>query len=268
MSWQASDRLVSKIAEEVECRPVARFYRRAFEGQPGHNPGMKHFRTMAKEAVAWLSIMLTAGNCALTTSFDDVVPTGAGGQDGRASTSTVGSAPGVVPRSSFPPSPTPSGQGGLGAAGAVAPAANTISGMLGGQAFNLRSGFGARIGGESLDLILSSAEGLCDSTTSGKLHAGEMIVQAFGLQGTAPGVLTSDEVKYASVASGCQSGAAVENNVSRASDATSASISVTRLTTSVDGTLDIRFQDGSYVSGSFSVPFCALQADFEDAVCF
>ena len=148
----------------------------------------------------------------------------------------------------------------------------SFTGTLGGEAFVLRSGVGhvdAKDG--SLDLILSDAANLCDSIAAKKFHVGETLVQAYHLTGTAPGVFTSkpgnEDIKYASVRTTCTLGQAVESNIDKKGEATKAEFTISRLTaTEVEGKVTATFDDGSSVTGTFTVPICAA-SEAEGATC-
>lgn len=145
-----------------------------------------------------------------------------------------------------------------------------VTGTVGGEAFTFRSGIAHKGKEGSIDLILSDTEGLCDSLTQQKFHAGETIVQAYNLVGTAPGTFAAKEsdTKYASLKSTCASGQKINDHVDKAARATTSEITLTSVgATSVEGKISITFDDGSSVSGDFSVPVCGM-ADAEDATCY
>jgi hypothetical protein len=146
----------------------------------------------------------------------------------------------------------------------------SAAGTVGGKSFAIASGIGHLDKDGSLDLILSDAPGLCDAIQAQKFAPGTTIVQAYGLVGKAPGAFKSDheDVKYATVSPTCPSGQPIgEQNVAKAGRAKTTTIEVTTLgDTSVEGTIDVTFDDGSSVSGSFSVPMCS-QSQAEKATC-
>lgn len=136
----------------------------------------------------------------------------------------------------------------------------------------MKSGFAFKNADGTVDLVLSSLDGACDSAKGAKVHAGETLVQLFALTGTAPGAFTSanKDVKYATVAATCASGTPVSAGgaVSASGRATTSTVTISSLTASgAQGTLDLVFDDGSKASGSFDVPTCTATT-FENAVCF
>lgn len=160
--------------------------------------------------------------------------------------------------SSSSSAPSPSGGGG------------SLSGTVGGKAFTDASGIANVAGDGSIDLIFSSSPSLCDALTSGKLRAGETLVQAYGLEGTEPGTFTPkhDDVKFVRIGSACASGARITDHVEGTGRSTKSTFTISKRTSAlVEGTLSITFDDGSSVEGSFSVPVCATGSPDEDALC-
>ena len=143
-----------------------------------------------------------------------------------------------------------------------------ISGTLGGETFAFRSGLSRVKADGSVDVILSDAGQLCDSVTRQKFHPGETLLQVYHLAGTAPGKFTTDEIKYASVSTTCPSGQPIEGTaVAKKGRATSSDITLSSVTASVvEGKLTVSFDDGSTVTGSFSVPVCSA-SESENATC-
>lgn len=155
--------------------------------------------------------------------------------------------------------------GGSGASGS-----GQITGTVGGKAFAFRSGLAHVDKQGAVDLILSDAAALCDSVTQMKFHAGETIVQAYGLTGTVPGkfVPKNGDTKYASVASTCAAGQSVEGKIDKRGDATASEFTISSLSaTAVAGTFTMTFDDGSSLSGSFDLPVCA-QSEAEKSTCY
>jgi hypothetical protein len=141
----------------------------------------------------------------------------------------------------------------------------TFSGTLGGETFTFTSGYGHVNADGSLDLILSDVAGVCETFgVAKKAHAGETLVQAYALTGTAPGVFAASveqTIKYASVDPSCPSGQGVEGRTNKTGRATQSEISISKLTaTEVEGKLTLSFDDGSSLSGTFTVPTCASAA--------
>lgn len=143
-----------------------------------------------------------------------------------------------------------------------------ISGTLGGETFAFRSGLGHVGADGSVDVILSDAGQLCDAVTRQKFSAGETLLQAYHLVGKAPGKFTTSEIKYASVAATCPSGQPIEGTlVVQKGRATMSDVTLSSVTASViEGNLTVTFDDGSSVTGSFSVPICAT-SEAEKATC-
>lgn len=110
-----------------------------------------------------------------------------------------------------------------------------------------------------MEIVVSSMPGTCDSATQKNFTGGEILVQIYGLMGTAPGDLTSTEVKYAAIKQTCASGASVEANVDKASDVKgTTTVKITAKTDKqVEGSMDLKFEDGSFLKGTFKVPTCA-----------
>src|SRR5262249_5033303 len=149
-------------------------------------------------------------------------------------------------------------------------ATGTFSGTIGGKPFTMQSGLAHSDGAGSIDLVLSSQAGVCQSASAGKLHAGEMLVGLYGLTGTAPGTYTSanNDIKFASMQSTCASGTPVESAVDKSGRVTTSTITLQAVTSSdVQGTLDLKFDDGSAASGTFDVPTCASTLS-EGYVCY
>ena len=119
-----------------------------------------------------------------------------------------------------------------------------------------------------MEIIVSSMPATCDSAKQKVFTGGEIIVQVYGLMGTAPGDLTSTEVKYAAIKLMCASGASVEANVEKASDVKgSTTVKITaKSDTQVEGSMDVKFEDGSFLKGTFKVPTCASEIP-EGATC-
>jgi hypothetical protein len=148
------------------------------------------------------------------------------------------------------------------AANPVINASAPAEGTMGGMPFKLGSGFFRLDGVKGISLILSDMGGACDAATTGHIRAGGVVFQAYNLQGTTPGPLLSShfDVKYARVASACPVGAAVSPSwVSNFGDAleNKTLITITKLSaTWAEGTVDITFDDGSTLKGTFAVPAC------------
>lgn len=149
-----------------------------------------------------------------------------------------------------------------------------VSGTLGGRVFTFASGIAYLDGNGSLNVMLSDFPRLCDSVKLHKLHAGEAVVQAYGLKGSAPGTFSAaspamEDIKYASVGA-CSSGQPVESSIAKKSDDTTTSeITISKLgTTQVEGRLTLDFADGSSVSGSFFVPICPPPTDGAKSTCY
>jgi hypothetical protein len=103
-----------------------------------------------------------------------------------------------------------------------------------------------------------------------RAHAGEAIVQAYALVGTAPGTFTAttDHAKWIRVLSTCGAGEAVNDEIEASGAATTFTITVSSLTTTaVQGTASFTFDDGSMLSGTFDVPICTT-SDAENTTCF
>lgn len=146
-----------------------------------------------------------------------------------------------------------------------------ITGTVNGTSFAAASGFFFVDDTGKLDLIFSDKFGICDSAKQSKIHAGETMVQLYTLAGTAPGVFTSanGDVKYATVKPTCASDAPLgDSEVAAASRATTSTVTLSVVTsTKVEGTLDITFEDGSKVSGGFSVSACSVTIP-ESSTCY
>jgi hypothetical protein len=132
----------------------------------------------------------------------------------------------------------------------------TLSGVLGGN-FVPMSGYGHINDDGSIDLILSDFAGACDSAVANRLHSGETSLQAYGLTGTAPGVFASSQVvKYATVGT-CPSGQSVKFFISTYGRATMSKITLSKVTAAqIEGEMSATFDDGSHISGTFTVPTC------------
>lgn len=155
----------------------------------------------------------------------------------------------------------PDGDGG---ADATAPAAAPVTGTLAGKPFEAKSGF-ARVDGDgTVSLLFSSDDDLCAAAGAMRLRPGESLVQIYGLKGTAPGPFTTasplPDIKYVAIASGCPTGAhPVPDHVagSGRAEAMPPKVTLTVLDpSSAAGTIDITFDDGSRIAGSFAVPRC------------
>jgi hypothetical protein len=96
-----------------------------------------------------------------------------------------------------------------------------------------------------------------------------MLVQLYGMAGTAPGPFTSinGDIKYAIIASGCPSGQPVGADVAKAGRVKTATVTLSKTSPSVEGILDVTFDDGSSLSGGFVAPVCAATLP-ENSVCF
>jgi hypothetical protein len=145
----------------------------------------------------------------------------------------------------------------------------SLTGTVGGKAFTFQSGLAYVDKQGAVDILVSDGAGLCSSVTSQKFHAGETLVQVYNLKGKVPGAFTSDgDVKYASVNGSCASGQSVEGSVSAKGRVTKSDFSITKMTaTEVEGTLNITFDEGSTISGSFSLPICST-SEAEKATCY
>ncbi len=168
-----------------------------------------------------------------------------------------------------------SGSSSSGASG-TGPSASGPTGEVGGQPFTFKSGYftindGTHDTGAKglIDVVLSTADAVCDAAMQQKLHGGETLVQLYGLEGTAPGayVAVHDEIKYGRIKPTCPSGAPLEANADSAGRIQSSAVTLSRVDAAlVEGTIDLTFDDGSKLAGSFSVPSCTLHGDFK--VCF
>ena len=147
----------------------------------------------------------------------------------------------------------------------------SFSGTVGGKAFTFQSGLAYVKNSKRVDLIFSDYAGICESTQKVHLHAGETLLQAYGLEGTAPGKFTpaDNDVKYASIAASCASGQAIEGSVDKHSDVSAADVTLSSVSsTTVEGDITLTFKDGSNVSGHFAVPVCSVDNDLEHATCY
>jgi hypothetical protein len=167
-----------------------------------------------------------------------------------------------------------SSSGSTSSGGSSGSSGGTLTGTIGGASFTIKSGFGhmnpADGGQTSIDLVFSNVDAVCDSVTQGKLHAGEVIIQLYGMTGTAPGTFTSanGDVKYASVSATCASGQRAEQNIAKAGSVKTSTITISKLTsTDVEGNAELSFDDGSTLSGSFQVPICSATTP-ETSVCY
>lgn len=146
----------------------------------------------------------------------------------------------------------------------------TLTGTVAGKAFTDASAIANLAADGSVDLIFSTSPSLCDSLTAGKLRAGETLVQAYGLEGSAPGTFTPkhDDVKFVRIGAGCGAGARITDHVEGTGRSTKSTFTISKRTSAlVEGTLSITFDDGSSVEGSFAAPVCATGAPDEDALC-
>jgi hypothetical protein len=134
----------------------------------------------------------------------------------------------------------------------------TLSGILGGK-FVLNSGYGHMNDDGSIDVILSDFADACASAVANRAHAGETFLQAYGLRGTAPGVFASTQVvKYATEGGSCPSGQRASFAVVTYAQATVSKVTLSKVTASaVEGEMSATFNDGSHVSGTFTVPTCS-----------
>lgn len=146
-----------------------------------------------------------------------------------------------------------------------------VTGVINGKAFAATSGFFFVDPGGKIDLIISDKSGICDSVKQSKIHPGETMVQLYGLNGTAPGAFTSenDDIKYATIKATCASNQPVgDAEVDAASRATTSTVTISTSTaTKLEGTLNLTFEDGSSVSGSFSLGSCTSTVP-ETSACF
>lgn len=112
-----------------------------------------------------------------------------------------------------------------------------------------------------MEIIVSSMPATCDSATQKKFTGGEAIVQVYGLMGTAPDDLTSSEVKYVTIKQSCASGAPLDANIDKASRVKGTStVKITaKSAAQVEGSMDVTFEDGSFLKGTFKVPSCASE---------
>jgi hypothetical protein len=134
----------------------------------------------------------------------------------------------------------------------------------------MRSGFAFKAADGTVDLVFSNQDGLCESVKAAKLHAGEALVQAYRLAGTAPGTFTNaGDTKYVRVKATCTSGQPLgTGDIDKASRADTATFSLTQLSATVaTGTMSASYADGSSVAGSFSVPICEATVP-ETSACF
>jgi hypothetical protein len=197
---------------------------------------------------------------------DDTPPSGSSPSGGSSSTSAGG------PNSSSGSSPS-----------------GTLGGTLGGKAFVFKSGFFFKNQDGTLEVNFSDKEGACDDAKESKLTLGQTLVQLSKLgvrTGTttfggvtngvtvgpaAVGDVTSpDDWKYARVIDSCPAGTPVADAVvidgQRVAIAVAAGrvkdidkkLTLTALSdTAVEGTMDLKFDDGSTLAGSFKVASCS-----------
>jgi hypothetical protein len=151
------------------------------------------------------------------------------------------------------------------------PAGNAPSGTVGGAAFVAKSGFWHENTDGSIDLVFSNQADVCQATKDQKLRGGESLLQFFALKGTAPGPLTpslEEDLKYASIKATCTSGQPIgKDDVEKSSRAQTFSFTLSAKSANVSGTLDVKFEDGSTVAGSFDVPACDAEIG-DDLTCF
>lgn len=144
-----------------------------------------------------------------------------------------------------------------------------MKGTLGGKSFTIKSGI-ANVGSVDgkLDLVFADYADLCTKLTAEKIPAGATIVQLYNLSGKAPGEFTaSADTKYATLLPACPSGSSVNDYVAGASRATTTKITVDSLTaTKATGEVQMTFEDGSTIEGSFDVPICGV-VEAENATC-
>jgi hypothetical protein len=166
--------------------------------------------------------------------------------------------------------------------GAVGGGSTDITGTIGGKPFTAKSGFFVMKNGK-VTLEFSNFEGLCADVTAAKLRANTQLIQFYFLETPGDGGATdqvgngkaalgpvlSSDMKYAAFGS-CTSGEALQENVivgTGRAEKTSTSITLTALgADKVAGTLDVTFDDGSKIRGSFSVPACSAQTK-EESTC-
>ena len=144
-----------------------------------------------------------------------------------------------------------------------------LAGTINGKPFVFKSGFFFKNEDSTIDLIFTDKDGACTDAKETKIQAGETLVQFFTLgkasDGSQPaevGTVTSEDMKYAAIASTCATGGSVEKpeNVAKAGRVTgNKTINLTALTdTNVEGSLDLAFDDGSTLAGTFKLASCEV----------
>jgi hypothetical protein len=144
-----------------------------------------------------------------------------------------------------------------------------ITGTLNKKPFTAQSGFAHVDGVGQLTLEFSNAPDRCGDAKAAKFHSNAQFIGFYRLatpadgglpddQKAAVGPVISDDMKYAELGT-CTSGAPVgEKDTVATGRAEKSTVTLTTLASDkVEGTLDVTFDDGSHISGTFSVPTCS-----------
>ncbi|MDB4946558.1 MAG: hypothetical protein JWP97_6092 [Labilithrix sp.] len=145
------------------------------------------------------------------------------------------------------------------------------SSTLAGKPFVVASGVVHQEKDGTISIVLADQPDLCEQITTERLRPGLTIVQAYRLQGTAPGAFSGadEEVKFARLASSCPSGESVNDHVEASGRAAAAVNPVTLSALSAEratGVMQVTFPNGSSVDVAFDVPACDV-VEAEHAVC-